>query len=167
MDAVISSFSAPQVAPVLQADVRPTADAAALAKDPSPTPSMAIPASLGQSGVVTETRLADSARTLSGLEPPERVLKPWGVAMLPERAQSERQIAAAEDAAEEAEAESAEEARSGDADEATAAPREDNSREAREAPRTEPAGAVDRTGPVGRDDTRAETAGRREDRGDA
>jgi len=96
MDAAISTVSAPQPAPVPQADLRPTADAAAVARNPSPTLSMAIPASMGQSGAVNASRMTETVTPKSEAVPTERVLKPYGVAMLPERASPPAQEAATE-----------------------------------------------------------------------
>lgn len=96
MDAVTSSISAPQVAPTPLPDVRPTADAAAIARDPSPTPSMAIPASMAQSGAVNESRMTDTSNAVTSTKPTERVLKPFGVEMLPHSHEEAKQNATAE-----------------------------------------------------------------------
>lgn len=91
MEAVISTVSAPQPTPNVQPDVRPTADAAAIARDTNPNLPMAIPASMAQSGAVNAARMADETGTISGAAPTERVLKPYGVAMLPETPNSPAQ----------------------------------------------------------------------------
>lgn len=109
MDAVISTVSAPQAAPQPQQDLRPTADTAALVRDPQPSVPMAIPASMGQSAAVNASRMADTTTRVEETMPTERVLKPFGVAMLPEshEQRAEREASeAADEPAEDAPAES-------------------------------------------------------------
>ena len=83
MDAQILPVTAAQPAPppILQPDNRPTADAAALARDPRPDIPLPIPASIAQKGAVAQARIASA-----GIGPAqvERVLKPYGVVMLPQ-----------------------------------------------------------------------------------
>jgi len=73
-------------APIMKADMRPTADTAALVRDPRPEVPLPIPASNGQSAAVTQSKVTASSKvekTEAALQA-ERVLKPYGVAMLPE-----------------------------------------------------------------------------------
>lgn len=76
------------------ADLRPTADAAALCRDPRAAiasavlPAVALPAPTSQAAAVSRsligvTPVEQTGRTVA---PPERVLKPWGVPMLPAEA---------------------------------------------------------------------------------
>lgn len=81
-------------APQMIADKRPTADAAAMARNPRPETPMALPAVPPPSA----TQKAEVNRSLMGttvipgvsepnaVTPAERVLKPFGVTMLPHRA---------------------------------------------------------------------------------
>lgn len=89
MDTAVSMQSAAQAMPlpVVRPDLRPAADAAAVARDPRPDLPMPIPASLAQTAVVAQSRLSasDGRMTVQGVERAERVLKPYGVKMLPER----------------------------------------------------------------------------------
>lgn len=90
IDAVTFGGSATQAAPRMVADLRPTADAAALARDPraagaSATPPVAAPPATQPA---TLSQLAEVSRSMIGqrvgaVTEPQRVLKPWGVAMLP------------------------------------------------------------------------------------
>lgn len=91
--------------PIPQADLRPTADAAALVRDPQPYVPMPLPASNGQMGAVTESKVSAS-REGQAADPTERVLKPYGVTMLPDQAKQQEQ--AEKDAADKAAAQTAE-----------------------------------------------------------
>ncbi len=98
--------------PLLKPDMRPTADVAALVRDPQPDLPLPIPASNGQSAAVTQSKLpaTASSEAVKAVDPTERVLKPYGVAMLPEmkdlaeenarQAEEETKAAASEDAVE-------------------------------------------------------------------
>ncbi|WP_386682781.1 hypothetical protein [Loktanella sp. R86503] len=79
---VTSPIAAPQQAsaPIVRADLRPTADTAALIRNPQPSIPLPIPASSGQNAVVVQTKLSLPADTA---QPVDRVLKPYGVTMLP------------------------------------------------------------------------------------
>jgi len=97
MDVQITSLSAPtpvgSAAPNYVADLRPSADIAALARDPRPEIPMALPASTAQAAIVNRNLLdtpqkgSELART--SVTPPiealARTLKPYGVSMLPNR----------------------------------------------------------------------------------
>ena len=75
----------PALAPTHHPDLRPTADAAAVARDTTPDVPLAIPATQAQNGAVNEARIADAGRRAAdGDRPVERVLKPFGVIMLPD-----------------------------------------------------------------------------------
>lgn len=74
--------AAPNTVPTYIADTRPSADAAALARDPRPHIPLPIPASTAQMAMVTAAKLG--ARPSDGKEV-ERVLKPYGVTILPYR----------------------------------------------------------------------------------
>lgn len=71
--------------PVVVKDQRPVADAAALARDPTPLVPLPIPPQYTQKGAIARAQLTDTARDGTTVE---RVLKPYGVAMLP-RGQSD------------------------------------------------------------------------------
>lgn len=73
-------------APVMKADLRPTADTAALVRDPRPEVPLPIPASNAQMAAVTQSRVTASTKVeeVDKALQAERVLKPYGVAMLPE-----------------------------------------------------------------------------------
>lgn len=92
MDAIQPVGAPTAPAPVATPDMRPTADAAALASDPQPDTPMPFPASLGQQAEVNQSRLSPED-AIGEVEKVERVLKPYGVSMLPhdpgETAQSE------------------------------------------------------------------------------
>ncbi|KAA9005636.1 hypothetical protein [Histidinibacterium aquaticum] len=85
-----------QVAPSFVADARPTADTAALVRDPQPDLPLPLPPGQGQhaatlraSLVVTtpeEARGTEGARRHSAIDPMQRTLKPYGVTMLPDEA---------------------------------------------------------------------------------
>lgn len=82
MEILTSSVAAPQSAPppVARADVRPTADVAAMVRNPQPNIPLPIPANSGQTAAVVQAKLSSPADTVS---PIDRVLKPYGVTMLP------------------------------------------------------------------------------------
>ena len=71
-------------APVSQADGRPAADTAALVRDATPAVPLPLPPGLSQLAVVTEARLIDKGTGIASDAPVERVMKPFGIAMLPE-----------------------------------------------------------------------------------
>ncbi len=72
-------------APILKADMRPTADIAAMVRDPQPAVPMPIPASNGQMAAVAQSSVArkPDLDDATPVDPTERVLKPYGVTMLP------------------------------------------------------------------------------------
>ena len=74
------SIAAPSPVPLPTMDHRPTADAAALARDPTPFMPMPMSSPYTQKGAVAEARLTDTTRDVTMVE---RVLKPYGVTMLP------------------------------------------------------------------------------------
>jgi len=82
MDAIVTSY-APQATtpPTATPDVRPTADTAALARDPQPDMPFPVPASFGQQGEINQSRIG--AKDADQVAEVERVLKPYGVSMLP------------------------------------------------------------------------------------
>jgi len=83
MDAITPVNAAPLVqAPLPTADVRPTADTAAIVRDPQPDLPMPFPASMGQAAEVNQSRLSVGA-SFGQVEEIERVLKPYNVTMLP------------------------------------------------------------------------------------
>lgn len=77
--------AAPRVVP----DLRPTADTASLVRNPQPDVPLAVPPSNSQQAVVSAGMIsaAESSEKSSAIkiEKIERVLKPYGVNMLPER----------------------------------------------------------------------------------
>lgn len=84
MDAMNTVSAAPQVqAPIPTADLRPTADAAALRHDPSPVNPLPLPPSLGQQAEVNQSRIS-TTKSIGEVAEIERVLKPYGVNMLPD-----------------------------------------------------------------------------------
>jgi hypothetical protein len=103
MDPIVppTAGTAPQSAPLHLADRRPAADAAALARDPSPDlplPPVAptVPPSSVQGAAVTRSLLAaGAAEGVPAVPPVERVLKPYGITMLPSEAARARAEAAA------------------------------------------------------------------------
>ncbi len=86
IDAVTFGGSATQAAPRMVADLRPSADAAALARDPRAAAASAMlpvatqPAALSQTAEVSRSMIGQQ---VGAITEPQRVLKPWGVAMLP------------------------------------------------------------------------------------
>ena len=111
-------------APLPTADMRPTADVAAFARDPQPELPMPFPASLAQAAEVNQSRISASAN-LGQVEEIERVLKPFNVSMLPHdpgESGQEDDVTADEDAALLVEAETIEDdAKANDATEETEA----------------------------------------------
>ena len=107
----VAQSSSPQPQP----DLRPTADAAAVARDPSPE--IPLPPSLSQQGVVSAGMLRGPSQTseIKAVEEVGRTLKPYGISMLPseearetardaakaeaDAAQAEREAKKADDAA--------------------------------------------------------------------
>lgn len=81
----ISSLAQPSgPAPQPTPDLRPTADAAAIARDP--TPFVPLPPTLSQQGVVSAGMVRSSANAPEGtaaIMESARTLKPFGVSMLP------------------------------------------------------------------------------------
>lgn len=128
MDMTIRPVSA---VPTHVMDTRPTADAAALARDPRPDLPLPIPAGLGQTAATLSASLVTAfgeaeggnpARRATIVEPVERTLKPWGVTMLPDEAARRAAAERAREAAETAEDAAATEARAAaDSREAAAA----------------------------------------------
>jgi len=70
-------------------DGRATADAAALAKDATPDVPLPVPASPSQTGLISKASIATkdeaSKPSVVGLSSAERMLKPYGINMLPEK----------------------------------------------------------------------------------
>lgn len=83
MESQIAPVTAPvaQPQPVLQADTRPSADVASVAKNVLPHIPLPVPASLGPVGEVNKSRISTTAADPD--IPVERTLKPYGVSMLP------------------------------------------------------------------------------------
>lgn len=81
MDFYAISFAAHSPAPQPQPDLRPTADAAALARNPSPE--VPLPPSFSQGGVVSAGMLRSSIIEVRRVDETARVLKPYGIDMLP------------------------------------------------------------------------------------
>ncbi|MBU2992995.1 hypothetical protein Q4555_02665 [Octadecabacter sp. 1_MG-2023] len=82
--------TAPQTAPApAEQDGRVSADAAAITKDPTPEVALPIPANQSQTGLVSKAVISDKEVApkldTSGVSAAERVLKPYGITMLPER----------------------------------------------------------------------------------
>lgn len=81
--------------PPPQADGRPSADAAAVTKDPTPEVPLPMPANATQSGLISKAVIAekDAAPKLdtSGVSAAERMLKPYGINMLPEKQDAPKQ----------------------------------------------------------------------------
>ncbi|MFZ3583041.1 hypothetical protein ACOI1H_12815 [Loktanella sp. DJP18] len=100
MDTLIFPVTAaqPAPAPLVQVDMRPTADTAALVRDPRPETPMPMPASIAQKGAIAEWQLATTFSPVASIE---RVLKPYGVVMLPHGPQAD--LAGAEAGVEEPE----------------------------------------------------------------
>lgn len=75
-----------QPPPIHAADLRPTADAAALMRDPraAVATTSVLPAPVTQMAEVSRSLIASTAgEAPSAVARAERVLKPWGVTMLP------------------------------------------------------------------------------------
>ena len=78
----ISSAAAPPTpAPVPRTDLRPTADTAALVRDPQPDIPLPVPASISQKSTVTQAKMSSAPVDVYAVQ---RVLKPYGVVMLPQ-----------------------------------------------------------------------------------
>lgn len=81
--------------PPAQPDERASADAAASAKDPRPEVPLPMPASTSQSGLVSKAAIADKDAApkldTSGVSAAERMLKPYGINMLPEKQDAPKQ----------------------------------------------------------------------------
>lgn len=70
-------------AQIVRPDLRPTADAAAVAHNPRPAIPMPLPSTLGPLDVINQSRLAGIAAGLAQANPAERVLKSYSTLMLP------------------------------------------------------------------------------------
>ena len=66
--------------PIPQIDLRPNADTAALRRNPQRDIPLPIPASIGQKGAVAQAQIETPFDAIGQVE---RVLKPYGVVMLP------------------------------------------------------------------------------------
>lgn len=80
-------------APNIEQDTRPAADALRTKVDPSPEVPVPLPPSTSQTGLVSAVTLSasDSKPRMEGTSVPntERILKPYGISMLPEKNDSE------------------------------------------------------------------------------
>lgn len=85
LDVSLTSPTMASQPPVLKADMRPTADVAALVRDPQPDLPLPIPASNGQNAAVAQSSVARKPELaeIEAVDPTQRVLKPYGVSMLP------------------------------------------------------------------------------------
>ena len=76
-------------------DGRPSADVAAKTSNPHPEVPLPIPASPSQSGLVSKAALSDNDAApkldASGVSAAERMLKPYGINMLPEKQDAPKQ----------------------------------------------------------------------------
>ncbi|MEJ6398481.1 hypothetical protein [Yoonia sp. 208BN28-4] len=83
MESQAALLSAPtqQPQPVIRADSRPTADAAALARSSIPDIPLPVPASMTPVAEVNKSRMPQTMA--DAVTPVERTLKPYGVSMLP------------------------------------------------------------------------------------
>ena len=83
--------------PPAQQDGRVTADAVASTKDPRPEVPMPVPASPSQTGLVSKAALSEKEAApkldTSGVSAAERMLKPYGINMLPEKQDAPKQEA--------------------------------------------------------------------------
>ncbi len=97
----------PAVQPALQSapppvvsDGRASADASAIAKDPTPEIPLPVPASPSQTGLISKAALADSDSAskleTSAVSGVQRTLKPYGINMLPEKLDAPKQKASSE-----------------------------------------------------------------------
>ena len=79
----------PNGPPEIEPDQRPVADVAKIKSDPTPEIPLPIPSHLGQTGLIGAAALkqVDAAPKLDsyGASAAERSLKPYGIAMLPEK----------------------------------------------------------------------------------
>ncbi|MCF2904288.1 hypothetical protein L0666_04765 [Octadecabacter sp. CECT 8868] len=77
------------VPPPVEQDGRASADVAAIANDPSPEVAFPMPANQSQTGLVSKALISDKEVApkldTSGVSSAERVLKPYGITMLPEK----------------------------------------------------------------------------------
>ncbi|MCF2870286.1 hypothetical protein L0664_04330 [Octadecabacter sp. G9-8] len=90
------ALTAQQAAPEpAQPDGRASADAAATTKDPSPDIPIPAPASPSQTGLVSKAALSDEDAApkldTSGVSEVQRMLKPYGISMLPEKQDAPKQ----------------------------------------------------------------------------
>lgn len=131
---------APSAAPRVIADLRPTADAAALAHASRPETPLGTgwhPASASQAGAVNQSMLATAPQKaapapIAPVDAPERVLKPYGVTMLPHiEARARARQAADAEAGDQAAAAAAEQKASNSAETARLAQAEATRAEAR------------------------------------
>lgn len=83
MDTANVSAIPPRPTHVHRSDLRPTADSAAIARDPRPEVPLPIPPNNRPVGAVNESRMGESAEKKSVVVAVERVLKPYGIAILP------------------------------------------------------------------------------------
>ena len=83
--------------PPAQPDGRASADAAATKIDPRPEVPLPVPASPSQTGLISQASIPEKEAApkldASGVSSAERTLKPYGVNMLPERADPTEQEA--------------------------------------------------------------------------
>lgn len=81
--------------PPAQPDGRVAADAAASTHDPRPEVPLPMPASPSQTGLVSKAALPDKEAApkldTSGVSAAERMLKPYGINMLPEKQDAPKQ----------------------------------------------------------------------------
>ena len=81
--------------PPVEQDGRVTADAVASIKDPHPEVPLPIPASPLQTGLISKAALSDKEAApkldTTGVSAAERMLKPYGINMLPEKQDAPKQ----------------------------------------------------------------------------
>jgi hypothetical protein len=81
--------------PPAQSDGRASADASASTKDPRPEIPMPVPASPSQTGLVSKAAMSDKETApkldASGTSDVQRMLKPYGISMLPEKHDAPKQ----------------------------------------------------------------------------
>jgi len=79
----------PAAPPPAEADGRPAADAAAMKTDATPEVPLPMPASPQQAALVSKVAItdteSDAASKTPGVSEAERMLKPYGINMLPEK----------------------------------------------------------------------------------
>ncbi len=78
---IAAASSVPQAIP--QPDLRPVADAAALARDAQPSIPLPVPASTAPVASVNQSRISPVEQPDIAVKEVERTLKPYGVTMLP------------------------------------------------------------------------------------